>query len=393
MSPETPVHLPQAVPALPLHAAWRWHGGLTAAYASEAGSGRARNEDCCSHVPSGDRPGFCGVADGVGGGAHGEIASSVLLAHCAQAVKETYSDPARLVEWLARADAQVREAIARRTHQAGAATLAAAWFPSQGTAYLLNVGDCRVYRLRPRKEGYAIQQLTEDQTYASLAQRPPPNGNPDDPARMVGAGAVGVPPVVKAQIRARELLLLCSDGVHKFVPDEQIADVVSTGIRDGSSLKTICSALVRAAKRNGSRDDASALLVLRRPWVTRRWAYGCALAAALLLSLLLAHTAFAETQSVIDPVETAEPHKPPPPPKAKPAPRADATLKRERQRAEDEQRMREQAEARAQAAENEATALRATEQALQAKAASEAAAKAAALKAAAARAAAARAAA
>lgn len=283
MNHATPVDLTRAAASLPLHRRWRWHGGLTAAYASAAGSGHASNEDCCSHVPSAERPGFCGVADGVGGGAHGDIASSVLLTHCAQARKETYCDPARLIEWLARADGQVREAIARRTDEAGAATLAAAWFPSQSTAYLLNVGDCRVYQLKPRKQCYAIQQLTVDQTYASLAQQPPPNGRPDDPARMVGTGAVGIPSVLKAHIRDRELLLLCSDGVHKFVSDDEIADVVSDGLNDGSSLETICDALVRAAKRNGSHDDASALLVLRRPWFTPRWAYGCALAVVLLL--------------------------------------------------------------------------------------------------------------
>jgi protein phosphatase len=260
---------------------WHWQGGLTAAYASEAGSGHARNEDCCRHAPSADQPGFCGVADGVGGGVHGEIASSVLLAHCAQASRDIYRDPGRLLDWLAGADRRVREAIARRSDQSGAATLAAAWFPSQSTAYLLNVGDCRVYQLRPYKRRYAIEQLTVDQTYASCAQPPPPHGKPDDPARMVGTGAVGVPPVLKAQIRERELLLLCSDGVHKFVSDEQMADVVAGGLRRGSSLASICGALVYAAKSNGSQDDASALLVLRRPWfvpvralakhLVRRW--------------------------------------------------------------------------------------------------------------------------
>jgi PPM family protein phosphatase len=284
---ETPVSLPRAaVPSLPRRQ-WRWYGGLIAAHASEAGTGHARNEDCCSHVPSAERPGFCGVADGVGGGAHGEIASSALLAHCAKALKETYCDPRKLVDWLTRADAHVREAVARRSDRPGAATLAAAWFPSQRTAYLLNVGDCRIYQLKPRKDGYAIQRLTIDQTYASFAQRPPPDGRPEDPARMVGAGAVGIPPVVKTQIGSRELLLLCSDGVHKFVSDDEISAVVSRGLKDGRSLKAICRALVHTAKQNGGDDDASALLVLRRPWFTREWACCCAFATALLLIFLL----------------------------------------------------------------------------------------------------------
>jgi serine/threonine protein phosphatase PrpC len=265
MSTVTPVSLPRAR-SLSARPAWSWRGGLTAAYATEAGNGRARNEDCCSHEPSADEPGFCGVADGVGGGVHGEIASSVLLAYCAEASRDTYRDPERLRSWLVRADHLVQQAIARRSSQSGAATLAAAWFPSPGVAYLLNVGDCRVYQLRPQQRSYAIQQLTVDQTYASLAQQPPPQGKPDDPARMVGTGALGEPPVLKAQLRERELLLMCSDGLHKFLPDEQMAEVVASGLGRGSSLSTICSALVRAAKRNGSHDDASVLLVLRRPW-------------------------------------------------------------------------------------------------------------------------------
>ncbi len=288
MNTPTPVHLPRTnTPVLPSFQPWRWPGGLTAAYASQAGRDHAHNEDACSHAPTAERPGFCGVADGVGGGAHGDVASRVLLAHCAQAPRETFSNPDRLVDWLNRADVRVREAIAARTRRTGAATLAAAWFPSQRTACLLNVGDCRVYQLRPRRDGYVIRQLTVDQTYASFSQQPPPDGSPEDPARMVGVGAVGIPPVVKARIRARELLLLCSDGVHKFVAPDEMAGIVSNGLRSGDSLRTVCDRLVHAARRNGSRDDASALLVLRRQWFAPLWLYGCLAAAAALLCWVL----------------------------------------------------------------------------------------------------------
>lgn len=388
MTRGTPVRGAQVVENLPSRRSWRWPGGLAAAYASEAGSGHARNQDACSHAPSSDRPGFCGVADGVGGGAHGEIASNVLLSHCAEAPQETVRDPNRLVDWVIRADAKVAEAIARRTDQAGAATLAAAWFPNRGTAHLVNVGDCRVYRLSPRKQRYAIQRVTQDQTYARFAEAPPPNGKPNDPARMVGAGAIGVPEVVKTEIRERELLLLCSDGVHKFVADEQIASVVSDGLCGGRSLESICGALVHTAKNNGSHDDASALLVLRRPWLASRWAYALG---AVLLIFVSVQMAFAETQSVIDPTEAQEPARAARNAKKPvPAPAADS-LKRERQRAEEEQRRRASAQARAQAAEIEAAKLRAAEQARKADAAARAAARRAAVRAAADRAAAAKA--
>ena len=388
MNTETPVYRPQAIaPSLPeMHLQGAWRGGLRAAYASVTGTSHERNEDCCSHVPSAERPAFCGVADGVGGGAHGEIASSVLLRHCAQAPKSAWSDPAKLVAWLARADGEVREAIARRTDQAGAATLAAAWFPSPGTAYVLNVGDCRAYQLKPHGKGYGIQRLTVDQTYASLAQEPPPNGKPEDPARMVGAGAVGTPPVVKAQLRERDLLLLCSDGLHKFVPDVQIAGIVAAGQAERKSLEYICGELVRAAKKNGSRDDASALLVLRRPWFMARWVYACAVVAILLAGLLAgAQIAFAETQSVIDPTEMpavppGSPGSPPaPPPAAQKPARADvdATERGRRQRAAESENRRARAVARAEQARQEAAARQARDvrEAAAAKARQEAAAR------------------
>ena len=370
MTTETPVQtppVPRPTPVLPPFQPWQWPGGLTAAYASQAGRDHERNEDSCSHIPSAERPGFCGVADGVGGGAHGDIASRVLLAHCARAPKEAYSDPDRLIEWLTRADSQVRAAVARRTRKAGAATLAAAWFPSQRTAYLLNVGDCRVYQLKPRRQGYGIRQLTVDQTYASFSQEPPLDGRPDDPARMVGAGAVGIPPVVRTRMRSRALLLLCSDGVHRFVSDDEMAGIVSNGLRSGDSLRTICSRLVHAARRNGSRDDASALLVMRHQWFRPRWMYAFLLAVILLLCFWLG-TAVAETRSVIDPVEAPAPKKPPAPAAVEPQ-QQDPAVKRERRRAEAEQRKRASAEARAQAAESEAAELRAAEEARRANAA------------------------
>jgi protein phosphatase len=278
VSAETPVHLPGAAqPNQRPHAAWRWRGGLQAAYASEAGYVHARNEDCCGHFPTAERPQFCGVADGVGGGAHGDIASSVLLEHCARAPGDYRRDPGRLADWLTQADETVRAAISRRSRHAGAATLAAAWFPSPGLAYVVNVGDCRAYRLRPTADrndgnggndasggGYTIERLTVDQTYASLDETPPPQGRPEDPARMVGAGAVGTPPVVKADLHDSDLLMLCSDGLHKFLSDRAIAERVAQGMRAGQPLQAICAALVRAARAAGSRDDASALLVWRR---------------------------------------------------------------------------------------------------------------------------------
>ena len=76
--------------------------------------------------------------------------------------------------------------------------------------------DCRVYRVRPDRSGCAITQLTVDQTYATLAQQPPANGSANDPARMVGAGALGIPPVQRTRLRNGDLLVGRAMGAYTW---------------------------------------------------------------------------------------------------------------------------------------------------------------------------------
>jgi protein phosphatase len=280
----TPLHLATRLLLVPRDHA-RWRGGFEAGFASQRGAARARNEDSCTCSPTVARPVFCGVADGVGGGAHGDLASRVVLEHCADAPRKTYRNPARLADWIVRADATVRQAIAARTSRPGAATLAATWLVSPGRAHIVHVGDCRVYRLRRRSPGCTVEQMTTDQTYANVGQEVPPDGSPHDPARMIGVGAVGQPPVVSARIREGDMLLLCSDGIHKYVSDGEIADIVSRGMASNASLDRICSVLAGTAKSNGGDDDASALLVLRRSWFGVHGTYWCAAAALALLGI------------------------------------------------------------------------------------------------------------
>jgi serine/threonine protein phosphatase PrpC len=262
----------------------RPHGGRKAAFASVTGINHATNEDCCLHSPSADAPIFCAVADGVGGGAFGEVASHALVSHCAAAPESVYRDAQQLAEWLTEGDAVVREAIARRSSKPGASTLVAAWFLSDERAHVVNIGDCRAYRLSPgRRDGWQIKQLTTDQTYANLGFSHPPNGRPDDPACMAGVGAVAYLNVLPVKLRPKEMLLLCSDGLHKFVNDEALKQLCAEGLQCGRNLQEICQMLVETAQRNGSHDDVSALLVRRHSQRGADWRYWLALLVSLLL--------------------------------------------------------------------------------------------------------------
>jgi PPM family protein phosphatase len=107
--------------------------------------------------------------------------------------------------------------------------------------------------------GGAAQLLTLDDTYRHLSEQPPLGGSLDDPARMVGNGAVDAPNVRDIDLDPDEMLLLCSDGIHKYAGPRDIARL----LRARTPLATRCVRLIDFARTRGSNDDATVLVVQR----------------------------------------------------------------------------------------------------------------------------------
>jgi protein phosphatase len=257
---------------------------LELAAASARGRQRDVNEDWHSTL-DGPAPLFV-VADGVGGGAMAAEASRELVSHLHAALDGRRLDATSIRAALLCADREVGRSIARRTEASGAATVALC----AGTGLMLSrwliawVGDCRIYRVRARPDEPA-QQLTVDDTYRHLAEAPPPGGSSDDPARMVGNGAVSAPNVGEVELRNGEMLVICSDGVHKHVEPEDLGGV----LRGTAPLSRRCGRLLALARAHGSSDDATVLVVRRLPRRARlAWfAAGIALAVAVVVALMV----------------------------------------------------------------------------------------------------------
>jgi hypothetical protein len=112
---------------------------------------------------------------------------------------------------------------------------------------MLHVGDTRVYRLR----GDRLTCLTIDHVREGSAERS------NVLTRALGVGTE-VPLDYTTQPLARhDRFVLCSDGVHAFLPAEVIADV----LRDRSASDVSARALVNAALQAGSTDNCTALVV------------------------------------------------------------------------------------------------------------------------------------
>jgi len=231
---------------------------LSAAVATSRGGRHAVNEDSHSALEAGS-PLFV-VADGVGGGARASLASRELVERLHAALDGTRPNTDAVRSALLDADRAIGRSIAAHGSATGAATVAlcAALGASLSRWLVAWVGDCRVYRL-PRADDAAAQLLTRDDTYRHLREAPPAGGSPDDPARMVGNGAVDAPNVRGVDLFAGEMLVLCSDGVHRHASPEEIARV----LREKVPLARRCVRLIELARVHGSRDDATVLVVHR----------------------------------------------------------------------------------------------------------------------------------
>lgn len=231
---------------------------IEVAVASSCGSDHAVNED--AHSPlEGDGRLFV-VADGVGGGAMAQVASRMLVGELHAALAAGEPDSARIDRAILSADRAIAAAIARVTHRPGAATvvLAAALGRSAADWIVAWVGDCRAYRWSARR-AERIVPLTLDDTFRHLGERPPASGSPDDPARMVGNGATMGANSALQPLATGELLVLCSDGVHKHVAPADLERVLA----EPFPLAARAEALVTLARAQGSADDATVLLVER----------------------------------------------------------------------------------------------------------------------------------
>jgi PPM family protein phosphatase len=231
---------------------------LDAAVASSCGCFHDINEDCCSAL-DGSFPLFV-VADGVSSGAMASCASHELVDRLHATLEHGRVDADAVRSAVLDADREVSHSIARLTDTPGAATVALCAPTSVSLSRWLVawVGDCRAYRVSAVR-GAAAQLLTQDDTYRHLSEQPPLGGSLDDPARMVGNGAVDAPNVRDIDLGRDEMLLLCSDGVHKHAGPSDIARL----LRAKAPLMTRCVRLIEFARTRGSNDDATVLVVQR----------------------------------------------------------------------------------------------------------------------------------
>jgi protein phosphatase len=233
---------------------------------TDVGKERSHNEDRFVIVPEMN---LFVVADGMGGHQSGEVASRLAASAIASYFKSGDASRTRraladrLRSAVATANAKIysRADDERAYRGMGTTVVAAVWSPAEGMLHIGHAGDSRCYLIR----GSTITQLTRDHSLVADALLERPDLTESDLSylpRNVITRALGMGPTVDVDMKSEaakvgDVFLLCSDGLHGLVSDEEIVEIV----RKTADLTGACARLIDRANEHGGRDNITAVLV------------------------------------------------------------------------------------------------------------------------------------
>jgi serine/threonine protein phosphatase PrpC len=244
-------------------------GGVT-----DVGRVRTNNEDCYKIV---EPLNLFVLSDGMGGEAHGEIASALAVETVVKHCLDVEANPAAKVvgavqpNWTARtkrlstavhlANRNIFKSAEENPDQHGmGATLTAVWIDGAKLS-IAHVGDSRAYLLR----GGSLLQLTRDHSLVAEQVRrgilTPAEAEESDMQsvllRALGAQAEIEVDAEEHTLFPRDVLLLCSDGLTRMVTEPEIAGTLQAETDSGRAAEK----LVALANERGGPDNITVVIV------------------------------------------------------------------------------------------------------------------------------------
>lgn len=223
---------------------------------SDRGKARENNEDAVHAGPH-----LIAVADGVGGGPSGEVASEIVIRTLAALDSEPpAAAPAEALRAaVAAADRGIREAIEGDPQLDGMGTTLTAMLTDGDALDLVHVGDSRAYALREGK----LEQITRDDTYVQglvdqgVISREEARMHPQRALVTQAVHGAGINPTFAVITpRPGDRFLLCSDGLSDYVQEAAIAET----LRDQRDLSECAHQLVQLALAEGAPDNVSVIV-------------------------------------------------------------------------------------------------------------------------------------
>lgn len=234
---------------------------------TDIGKVRQTNEDdyCIARNDNGDWLAL--VCDGIGGSAAGEVASSIASTCIYNAfmksppLNKDYQVQKWVQETLNRANDQIFTRSLSNKSQRGMGTTCVGTIVTGRATYIFNVGDSRLYA--DYRDGFI--QMSED--HSIIAQLMREGKLTKEEARSHAqrntlTSALGVWSVYRMDIHKIDphyrYLLLCSDGLHGYVNENMICEIVED---ERLSLSEKVNFLIAKANSAGGADNCTVVLM------------------------------------------------------------------------------------------------------------------------------------
>lgn len=211
----------------------------------DRGLARGDNQDCV--FEDAENGLFC-VADGMGGGEAGAVASRIVCEEVYGQGEWTSFDAQVLAADSAviRANQRIRDYAAAHGFDRMGSTVAALLIDVNDPtrAAIVHVGDSRVYRRR----GIRLKRLTEDHRVTAYSHLL---------TKAVGGADVLEPDWMRASVQKDDVWVVCSDGVHEMIPDSTLNALIA----HGGSASDIAERIEKSVRNAGARDNYSIVVV------------------------------------------------------------------------------------------------------------------------------------
>ena len=219
------------------------------------------------------------VCDGMGGHNAGEVASKMAIESLHAFIDKSHGEEKditwpyglepqlsfeanRLKTAIKLANKRIFKAADNREDYTGMGTTLVAALVNDSTLTIGSAGDSRCYMVRAGK----LTQLTRDDSWVSAAWSEGILSHDEidrHPLRNVITKAVGAKDSIEIEtsehmLAAGDLVLLCSDGLHAMLTDDQILALLEP--MPGTLEKT-ADVLVEAANEAGGKDNVSVVLL------------------------------------------------------------------------------------------------------------------------------------
>lgn len=232
---------------------------------------RDENQDCVWSASLSDGACAAVLCDGMGGEAHGGLASQIAVDVISKRILGTFSEMMNrnsvrnlLIAAVSAANSSVVDAARKQPEGAVMGTTCVAAIVSGGRAYIVNVGDSRGYHLFTSEDSECIQQVTKDHSHVRdlidrgeiTEEQAKLHPDRNKITRAIGAEEMVTPDYFELDLADGDMLLLCSDGLSSYGDDMDILDICFE-----YPTEEICDKLVDYANGNGGHDNISVALI------------------------------------------------------------------------------------------------------------------------------------